>query len=341
MADVKIGDITVYEDDDGKAVWEFEGKVQSDIPLDTDAQDFAGAINELKKLSEEGGGDDWQPPAEWIPVPEPGEYDIYVLVWVTNTSNSFEISLRNSETDSGGMGAVYCDWGDGTETSYPAEFYWGGTVSHKFNETGQYLIKIVTSANLNVMRFSRTTNCYWQIIKTGDNILFFSDITISYGLPLAKHTRLKYIKVNNAKGLPFDKTNSYFDSNYALEKIELKKPMSGDVLDECFQFGDFTDLSQMSIDGTSVTNVGKYAFRSCHALKKIVLPNCTEIGFYAFGECYNLREIILPNCTTIGGDAFYRCYNLQKIVVAENCTFGSDCFRECYSLYPRPDGSTN
>lgn len=47
MADIKFGEIAVYEDDEGKAVWEFEGKVQSDIPLDTDAQDFAGAINEL------------------------------------------------------------------------------------------------------------------------------------------------------------------------------------------------------------------------------------------------------------------------------------------------------
>ncbi len=47
MADQEIGKITVSEDDDGKAVWEFEGKVQSDIPLDTDAKDFAGAINEL------------------------------------------------------------------------------------------------------------------------------------------------------------------------------------------------------------------------------------------------------------------------------------------------------
>ncbi|WP_301202906.1 hypothetical protein [uncultured Parabacteroides sp.] len=47
MADEKIGNIFVYKDDDGKAVWEFEGKIQSDIPLDTEAQDFAGAINEL------------------------------------------------------------------------------------------------------------------------------------------------------------------------------------------------------------------------------------------------------------------------------------------------------
>lgn len=57
MADTKFGNISVYEDDDGKAVWEFEGKVQSDIPLDTEAQNFAEAINELKKLSAERGGD--------------------------------------------------------------------------------------------------------------------------------------------------------------------------------------------------------------------------------------------------------------------------------------------
>lgn len=57
MADKEIRKITVSEDDDGKAVWEFEGKVQSDIPLDTDAQNFAEAINELKKLSEQGEGE--------------------------------------------------------------------------------------------------------------------------------------------------------------------------------------------------------------------------------------------------------------------------------------------
>ena len=52
MDDKEIGKILVSENDDGKAVWEFEGLVTSDVPLDTESQDFANAINELaKKLS--------------------------------------------------------------------------------------------------------------------------------------------------------------------------------------------------------------------------------------------------------------------------------------------------
>lgn len=59
MDDNEIGKILVSENDDGKAVWEFEGLVTSDTPLDTESQDFAGAINELYDLfSEEGGGGD-------------------------------------------------------------------------------------------------------------------------------------------------------------------------------------------------------------------------------------------------------------------------------------------
>ncbi|MBP1560360.1 MAG: hypothetical protein J6C96_03845 [Oscillospiraceae bacterium] len=54
--DVKIGTIKVSEDEDGKALWEFEGKVGSDIPLLTEAQNFAEAINELFQLGS-GGGD--------------------------------------------------------------------------------------------------------------------------------------------------------------------------------------------------------------------------------------------------------------------------------------------
>lgn len=82
MADKKLGEIAVYEDEDGKAVWEFEGKVQSDIPLDTEAQDFAGAINELKKLSLQGGGDsiemNYQNDPDWeifnnLPDPAPNQ----------------------------------------------------------------------------------------------------------------------------------------------------------------------------------------------------------------------------------------------------------------------------
>lgn len=49
MDDNEFGNISVSENEDGIAVWEFTGQVTSDIPLDTEAQDFANAINELSK----------------------------------------------------------------------------------------------------------------------------------------------------------------------------------------------------------------------------------------------------------------------------------------------------
>lgn len=288
-------------------------------PLDTENRELYSILNELFQGGSEGG--DWQPPEWWIPVPEPKEYEIYILVWVTNANNKFDLRLQNKETEGSGFAGVFADWGDGTDTSYPAEFYWG-SVEHKFQEPGQYLIKIVTSESLNVVyAHGSIQNCYWQIVKTGSNILFVTDIkdeNKSYGTPLSNHNRLKYIKINNAKGLPFDKTNYYFERDYALQKIELKKAMSGNIPDRCFNGNAFMDLQQI-LDGNSVTSVGEFAFADCHSLRKIIFPNCTSVGNYAFQNCYNLQEV----------------------VVADNCTFGTDCFQNCYSLFPRPDGSVN
>lgn len=292
-----------------------------DTPLLTEAPDIVGAINELFQDGS-GGGDDWQPPDWWIPVPEPEPYEILVLVWITNTNNSFGLNLVNKETGSGGGGALNCDWGDGTQTNIPAGVWWGGSVSHKFDEQGQYLIKITTTDELNVIYVIPKTYCYCQIIKTGSNILFFDDYHDEHGYtntPFSMNYGLKYIKVNNEKGLPIDKTKYYFENDYALQKIELKKPMSGNIPDGCFNSNAFTDLQRINFDGESVITVGKNAFVNCRYLKKLFLPNCTSIGDYAFAGCYNLQEI----------------------VVAEGCTFGKDCFQGCYSLFPRPDGSVN
>ena len=324
MENEKLGEMTVEEDTDGKAVWVFEGKIKTDVPLETDADTVVEAINELAgKLQDEGGGDEWQPPAWWIPVPEPELYEILILVWVTSTNNSFELYLQNNETGNSGYANVFCDWGDGTTTTFPAEYYWG-SIGHSFEKVGQqYLIKITTSEKLNVVYSVRKQNCYLQIIKTGSNIQFFSDYHDEHGYtntPLAYHSQLKYIKINNEKGLPFDKYKYYFEHNYALQKIELKKPMSGNIPESCFMNNyALTDFSHIPFNGNSVISVGDNAFSNCYSLRKIILPNCTSIGNWAFSNCYNLQEII----------------------VAEGCTFGDGCFTGCYSLYPRPDGSVN
>lgn len=290
-------------------------------PLDTEKRELYEILNELFQDGGEGG--DWQPPPWWIPVPEPEPYEILVLVWITSTNNSFGLSLVNKETGYGGEGALSCDWGDGTTTDIPAGVFWGSSVSHKFAKVGQYLIKITTTDELNVMYAFSRTNCFCQIIKTGSNILFFDDYHDEHGYtntPFSMNYGLKYIKVNNEKGLPVDKTKFYFEENRALQKIELKKPMSGNIPQLCF------------IDNYALTDFNRTPF-DCDSVN--------SVGVNAFKGCYNLRKIILPNCTSIGDYAFAGCYNLQEIIVAEGCSFGKDCFQGCYSLFPRPDGSTD
>lgn len=56
----------------------------------------------------------------------------------------------------------------------------------------------------------------------------------------------------------------------------------------------------------SVTTIGDYAFRSCSALKNIVIPKSViSIGYCAFACCFNLTSITIPNSViSIGGQAF-------------------------------------
>ncbi len=58
------------------------------------------AIMIAEKKQEGGGDDDWQPPADWLTVPEPGPLEICMLVW----TDSFGITLYDHDTGNGGYG---------------------------------------------------------------------------------------------------------------------------------------------------------------------------------------------------------------------------------------------
>lgn len=123
---------------------------------------MVGAINELKKLSEEGGGDepieDWQPPADWLTVPEPGAYEICLLVEVTDNNSqsaSLTIMLSRPVDANTGNGALSVDWGDGTVQSWKGVINnddgtqdysesWS-TLHHIYSAAGQYIIKVTTT----------------------------------------------------------------------------------------------------------------------------------------------------------------------------------------------------
>ena len=72
-----------------------------------------------------------------------------------------------------------------------------------------------------------------------------------------------------------------------------------------------------TIDGKSVTSIGKYAFYYCSSLKSITIPDgVTEIGLGAFSGCTSLTNITIPSSvTSIGDYAFSGCKSLTAIGV--------------------------
>lgn len=119
--------------------------------------------------------------------------------------------------------------------------------------------------------------------------------------------------------------------------------------------------------GKNVKNIGSLAFRNCHSLTSITIPdgvtsdkiegsvkyldkntfdNCYSLtsivipkGFSTlneniFNNCYSLTRVVIPNSvTSIGDNAFYNCYSLSDIVIPNSITsIGYYAFGSCRSL---------
>ena len=338
MADTKFGEIAVYEDEDSKAVWEFEGKVQSDIPLDTEAQDFAGAINELKKLSEQGGGEGiWTRPSDWpeLGVPENNQ----IILLFSNLGRNADISgssyqnaefylqlrLRTYPDDSSGGPAFngqtpfIVDYGNGHRVERTSEL----TPYNRWNEGYFYEDTEGTVLNnglhVHVVKITVPDDAYFGY-GNGNGILeayFGKDI--KFYMPFGGANTIQHIKM-------FDwiptKENCLYRDGYS---------------------GQFQGLYNLRYFETTTPFPRTYynMFGSAYRLESIDLSSCEEIARHSFINCYSLKSINAPNCTIVGDTAFYSCYSLESAKFAENCTFGNKSFNFCDNLCPRPDGSTN
>jgi len=86
---------------------------------------------------------------------------------------------------------------------------------------------------------------------------------------------------------------------------------------------------------SSVTHIGRDAFRECGWLKSIRLPKSLQvIGEEAFWGCWQLRSVSLPASTLVVGDyAFAECFELGKVRLNKGLkAIGSQAFFYCESL---------
>ena len=113
-----------------------------------------------------------------------------------------------------------------------------------------------------------------------------------------------------------------------------------------------------SVDLSSVTDIGIYAFSGCIKLEAVTFgADLTFIGDYAFEDCYGLASITIPdaaieiapyafkNCTgllqadlgtsvvSIGEGAFSGCQKMERVTFSGTLTkIGVDAFEFCYAL---------
>jgi hypothetical protein len=88
-------------------------------------------------------------------------------------------------------------------------------------------------------------------------------------------------------------------------------------------------------DDDEMYRVGEDAFRSCSALREVVLPrSITHVGEYVFYECTSLTSVTLPDSLThLGEWAFHKCTSLTSVTFPNSLTYiGDYAFQVCTSL---------
>lgn len=84
---------------------------------------------------------------------------------------------------------------------------------------------------------------------------------------------------------------------------------------------DGTVVIPETISGSTVTEIGAFAFYDNAAVASVTIPDSVvSIGEQAFTNCYNLMEVHLPKTSLqeIGRYAFYRCRALTQIEIPES-----------------------
>ena len=90
-----------------------------------------------------------------------------------------------------------------------------------------------------------------------------------------------------------------------------------------------------TIDGKSVTRIGREAFIGCRSLTSVIIPDSVSIiGWAAFVGCSSLKNITIPDkVTSIVDHAFAHCTSLTSIIIPQGITrIGQQTFNNCTSL---------
>lgn len=334
----KIGGITAYEDEDGKAVFEFDGKITSTEKLLTTAQDVIGAINELFLLEPGGGDEDWSPPEYWIDIPEPEANQVVMLIEVTESYINVPLCSISAygKSDDGKTTYPSCtiDWGNGYKGEKRENY--GEYVAGIYTEPGMYIVTVTITGNDNnkeiaLEEFTITRACYkgemvdvrsQSVVHVIRAIKFGKNIGLYYPLHDGGYRYfLVYAKFLGDYG--------WLGTNmYALKKLEIAGNFN--ARSETAYPRDYYSLESISIHG--ITELPAQFCNNCFSLKKADFPDVISAGTYVFSQCYALKSVNLPKLTAVSSGMFSKCCSLKNINLPSATAIEDSAFSGCYSL---------
>lgn len=275
-----------------------------------------------------GGGDipdtEWQPPEDWIEVPEPNANEIYFLIEITDLSATygsyfgFDMDRYDGNWGDNTTGSV--DWGDGTIINYRNG---SNTISHTYSSTGQYLVKFTNTNELDTFQGFRISQ---SAVYSQDYSEHAQDLENSKVLICKMGTEIKLT------------TNTYadmycFKDQYKVRYIKCHGVVGNNKDRRYFQ--DCHSLCKLEFDSELIEILPYEYFYNCWSLRKVSLPNCKHIEEEAFYNCKGLVEINAPNLETVSRYSFYNCYSLKKIDFPNFTGFANDRYggTPCYAFY--------
>ena len=283
----------------------------------TEAQDLVGAINELKKGLDEGGGDDsdeWVRPSDWIDIPDPEDNQIVMLM----DCRRYRVAPMIGLWCDGLYAGVTVDCGDGQVITIPEDN--SVPLVYTYSSTGQYIMTVtsdyIKGIDLSTPAYNGGCRYTLRAIKFGANMHAASgNLSSQYGLVYAEF---------------FGEAATYFAIDYNLECVKAHVPLT-ETEAGCFK--QCYNLKYLEGYTDELTTVPNSCFYDC-GLEKIILPKATvfDTTTSCISYCRNLKEVYAPLVTSITSGEFASCQALREFTLADGYNANGNTFADNYLL---------
>ena len=274
----------------------------------------------------------WTRQADWITITDTaGE-----VQFLTSNLAGSAYTITTTFTQTGGIGNIYIDWGDGTTDTISTIA--ATSTSHTYTTSGTpcslgydtYKVRVYGDAGTRItqarMGIAHPIQLTFGVLEAyyGDNTiltakdLFSNNINNSAG----RYPLLEYVKLPSVMfgGGALTLQASFFGCP-SLAKVIMPVSCSN-ATDFTYTFISCPNLQEITLPTTVGASISMAStFSGCRNLSKVTIPsgwNLTSLQ-NTFNTCVSLNQVILPNnaqdnLTTINGMC-NGCFNLKSIVM--------------------------